>query len=224
MGDHTLVGASPEVMVRVRDGRALLRPLAGTRPRAADPSLDRRLEAELRADQKERAEHLMLLDLGRNDLGRVAVPGGVTVEEAFAVERYSHVMHLTSTISAKLQPGTQALDVLSACFPAGTVSGAPKVRAIELIAELERQARGPYGGCVGYLGFDGAADTGIAIRTLLFQEGRVQLQAGAGIVADSVPEREYEETLHKAASLRRALDLAACAKSEAVTAPQGVVR
>jgi anthranilate synthase component I len=213
LGQGTLVGASPEVMVRVEHGRALLRPLAGTRPRGATPALDRALETDLAADEKERAEHLMLLDLGRNDLGRVAAPGSVEVEDPFTVERYSHVMHLTSTISARLRPGTEALDVLAACFPAGTVSGAPKVRAMQLIAELESERRGPYAGAVGYLGFDGALDTCIAIRSMLFSNGRVQLRAGAGIVADSDREREYQETLHKSAPLRRALALAAAGEA-----------
>jgi anthranilate synthase component 1 len=206
---ETLVGASPEVMVRVEEGRATLRPIAGTRPRGATTEEDGRLEAELLADEKERAEHVMLVDLGRNDLGRVARPGAVRLEESFTVERYSHVMHLVSTVSAELREGVDALDVLAATFPAGTVSGAPKVRAMELIAELEGRPRGVYSGAVGYLGFDGNLDTCIAIRTLVFHDGRVTLQAGAGIVADSDPGREYEETLHKAKALRRALEVAA---------------
>ncbi|MBI5440772.1 MAG: anthranilate synthase component I [Deltaproteobacteria bacterium] len=207
--EETLVGASPEVLVRVEGTRALVRPIAGTRPRGGSPEEDRRLEVELLADEKERAEHVMLVDLGRNDLGRVARPGGVTLEESFVVERYSHVMHLVSTVSAELRPGVDGVDVLAATFPAGTVSGAPKVRAMELIAELEPRTRGVYSGAVGYLGFDGNLDTCIAIRTLLFHRGRVHLQAGAGIVADSDPTREYEETLHKARALRRALEAAA---------------
>jgi anthranilate synthase component 1 len=209
LGEETLVGASPEVMVRVEGRRALLRPIAGTRPRGQTPEEDRRLEGELLADEKERAEHVMLVDLGRNDLGRIARPGAVNLEESFLVERYSHVMHLVSTVSAELREGLDGVDVLAATFPAGTVSGAPKVRAMELIAELEPRARGVYAGAVGYLGFDGNVDTCIAIRTLLFHRGRVHLQAGAGIVADSDPAREYEETLHKARALRRALDVAA---------------
>lgn len=208
-GEETLVGASPEVMVRVEDGRATLRPIAGTRPRGADAAEDGRLEQELLADVKERAEHVMLVDLGRNDLGRVARPGGVRLEESFVVERYSHVMHLVSTVSAELAEGLDALDVLAATFPAGTVSGAPKVRAMELIAELEGRPRGVYSGAVGYLGFDGNLDTCIAIRTLLFAGRGVTVQAGAGIVADSQPALEYEETLHKSRALRRALELAA---------------
>ncbi len=206
--DEALVGASPEVMVRVEEGRALVRPIAGTRPRGAGPAEDRALERDLLSDEKERAEHLLLVDLGRNDLGRVAVPGGVRLEESFVVERYSHVMHLVSTVSADLAPGIDGLDVLAATFPAGTVTGAPKVRAMELIAELEPRERGVYAGAVGYLGFDGNVDTCIAIRTLVFRGERVVLQAGAGIVADSVPAFEYRETLHKAAALRRALESA----------------
>lgn len=209
LGEETLVGASPEVLVRVEGNRGLVRPIAGTRHRGADAAEDAALEAELLADAKERAEHVMLVDLGRNDLGRVAKPGAVRLEESFAVERYSHVMHLVSTVSAELREGVDGLDVLAAAFPAGTVSGAPKVRAMELIAELEPRERGVYAGAVGYLGFDGNLDTCIAIRTLVFQGGMVRLQAGAGIVADSDPAKEYEETLHKSQALRRALDLAA---------------
>jgi anthranilate synthase component 1 len=209
LGEETLVGASPEVMVRLEAGKALLRPIAGTRPRGANPSEDAALEAELLSDEKERAEHVMLVDLGRNDLGRVARPGAVRLEESFAVERYSHVMHLVSTVSADVRDGADALDVLGATFPAGTVSGAPKVRAMELIGELEPRERGVYAGAVGYLGFDGNLDTCITIRTMLFHGGKVHLQAGAGIVADSDPAREYEETLHKAKALRKALEVAA---------------
>ena len=209
MGEETLVGASPEVMVRVEGRRGLVRPIAGTRPRGADTAEDLALEQELLADQKEIAEHVMLVDLGRNDLGRVAKAGTVQLEESFVVERYSHVMHLVSTVSGELRDEVDALDVLGATFPAGTVSGAPKVRAMELIAELEPRERGTYAGAVGYLGFDGNLDTCIAIRTMLFHDGMVRLQAGAGIVADSDPAREYEETLHKAQALRRALEVAA---------------
>jgi len=209
MGEETLVGASPEVMVRVEGRRGMVRPIAGTRPRGADTAEDLALEQELLADQKEIAEHVMLVDLGRNDLGRVAKPGAVRLEESFVVERYSHVMHLVSTVSGELRDGVDGLDVLRATFPAGTVSGAPKVRAMELIAELEPRERGFYAGAVGYLGFDGNLDTCIAIRTMLFSRGSVYLQAGAGIVADSDPTREYEETLHKARALRRALEAAA---------------
>jgi anthranilate synthase component 1 len=209
LGETALVGASPEVMLRVEGGRALLRPIAGTRPRGTDEVEDQALEADLLADAKERAEHVMLVDLGRNDLGRVGAPGTVRVEESFTIERYSHVMHMVSTVSAVLRDGLDGLDALMAAFPAGTVSGAPKVRAMELIAQLEGRPRGVYGGAVGYLGFDGDLDTCIAIRMMVFSDGRVRLQAGAGVVADSDPGREYEETLHKARALRRALDLAA---------------
>jgi len=209
LGEETLVGASPEVMVRVEGDRGLLRPIAGTRPRGANGAEDAALEEELLADAKERAEHVMLVDLGRNDLGRVAKPGAVRLEESFTVERYSHVMHLVSTVSAELRDDVDGLDVLAATFPAGTVSGAPKVRAMELIAELEPRKRGVYAGAVGYLGFDGNLDTCITIRTMVFRDGKVYLQAGAGIVADSDPAREYEETLHKSRALRRALELAA---------------
>ncbi len=209
MGEETLVGASPETMVRVEGGRATVRPIAGTRPRADDPAVDAALAEELLRDEKERAEHVMLVDLGRNDLGRVAEHGGVSLDESFVVERYSHVMHLVSTVSAKLKKDADNLDVLAATFPAGTVSGAPKVRAMELIAEWEPRERGFYAGAVGYLGFDGNMDTCIAIRTMLFKDGRAYLQAGAGIVADSEPAKEYEETLHKAMALKRALAAAA---------------
>ena len=205
LGEETLVGASPEVMVRVEGGRALVRPIAGTRPRGATPAQDLALEKELLCDEKERAEHVMLLDLGRNDLGRVAEPGRVRVDRSFEVERYSHVMHLTSTVSAALRAGIDGLDVLAATFPAGTVSGAPKIRALELIHELEPHARGPYAGAVGYLGFNGTLDTCIAIRTLVFDRGTVTYQTGAGIVADSIAAREYEETMHKGEALRQAL-------------------
>jgi len=214
MGEEILVGASPEVMVRVEGRRGLVRPIAGTRPRGADTAEDLALEQELLADQKEIAEHVMLVDLGRNDLGRVAKAGAVQLEESFVVERYSHVMHLVSTVSADLRDGVDALEVLGATFPAGTVSGAPKVRAMELIAELEPRERSYYAGAVGYLGFDGNLDTCIAIRTMLFSNGMVRLQAGAGIVADSDPTREYEETLHKARALRRALEVAAAGLTE----------
>ena len=204
-----LVGGSPEVMVRVEDGRALVRPIAGTRPRGETPTEDNALAEELLADEKERAEHVMLVDLGRNDLGRIADPGKVRLDESFVVERYSHVMHLVSTVSADVKEGVDGLDVLAATFPAGTVSGAPKVRAMELIAQWEQRERGIYAGAVGYLGFDGNLDTCITIRTLLFHHDKVYIQAGAGIVADSDPTFEYNETLHKARALRRALEAAA---------------
>ena len=201
----TLVGSSPELLVRVEDGVVTVRPIAGTRPRGATPEDDARLSGELAADEKELAEHRMLVDLGRNDVGRVARPGTVRVSELMAVERYSHVMHLVSRVEGDLRDGMSVLDVLMACFPAGTLSGAPKVRAMEIIDELEPVRRGPYGGAVGYLAYGGETmDTAIAIRTVLVTGGRAYVQAGAGIVVDSDPAREYEETLDKARALLRA--------------------
>jgi anthranilate synthase component 1 len=205
-----VTGASPEVLVRVEGGRAptvTVRPIAGTRPRGATPDEDARLEAALTADDKERAEHVMLIDLGRNDVGRVARVGTVRVEEQMAVERYSHVMHMVSSVSGELEPGARALDVLRACFPAGTLTGAPKIRAMEIIEELEPSRRGVYGGAVGYLSFTGNLDLAIAIRTLVSRAGRIHLQAGAGIVADSRPEAEYDETVAKARAVVRALEI-----------------
>lgn len=207
--DVTLVGSSPEPLVRVEGDSVLTRPLAGTRPRGATVTEDGRLRADLLADEKERAEHVMLVDLGRNDLGRVSKPGSVTVDELMEVEYYSHVMHIVSNVTGTLAPECDALDALKATFPAGTVSGAPKVRAMEIIRELEPVSRGPYAGTVGYLGLDGAMDMCITIRTVVLAGGRAYLQSGAGIVADSDPEREYEECRHKAAALHRALELAA---------------
>jgi anthranilate synthase component 1 len=205
----TLVGSSPEPLVRVEDDTVLTRPLAGTRPRGADSAEDGRLRADLLADEKERAEHVMLVDLGRNDLGRVSAPGTVTVDELMEVEYYSHVMHIVSNVTGTLAPGKDAFDALRATFPAGTVSGAPKVRAMEIVADLEPAARGPYAGTVGYFGLDGAMDMCITIRTFVLTGGRAYLQSGAGLVADSEPEREYEECLHKARALHHALELAA---------------
>ena len=201
----SLVGSSPEVLARVEDGTVTVRPIAGTRPRGRDPSEDRKLADDLLGDEKELAEHRMLVDLGRNDVGRVARYGTVRVPELMAVERYSHVMHLCSQVEGELREGLGAIDVLRACFPAGTVSGAPKIRAMEIIEELEPVRRGPYAGAVGYLGYGGMSmDTAISIRTMLVHEGRAFVQAGAGIVADSDPGREYEETLNKARALLRA--------------------
>jgi anthranilate synthase component 1 len=205
----TLVGSSPEPLVRVEGDQVLTRPLAGTRPRGADAAEDGRLRAELLADEKERAEHVMLVDLGRNDLGRVSKAGTVSVDELMEVEYYSHVMHIVSNVTGTLREDCSAVDALEATFPAGTVSGAPKVRAMELIRDLEPAARGPYAGTVGYFGLDGAMDMCITIRTFTLAKGRAYLQAGAGIVADSDPEREYEECLHKARALHHALELAA---------------
>ncbi|MBE0416920.1 MAG: anthranilate synthase component I [Coriobacteriia bacterium] len=214
--DVTLVGSSPEPLVRVEGDSVLTRPLAGTRPRGADLAEDGRLRADLLADEKERAEHVMLVDLGRNDLGRVCTPGSVTVDELMEVENYSHVMHIVSNVTGTLAPDKTAFDALRATFPAGTVSGAPKIRAMEIIRELEPAARGPYAGTVGYIGLDGAMDMCITIRTFVIAGGRVYLQSGAGIVADSDPQREYEETLHKAKALHRALEFAAGMHAEEV--------
>jgi anthranilate synthase component 1 len=207
-GGVCLVGSSPEIMARVEGDRVTIRPLAGTRPRGKTEEEDERLSAELVADPKERAEHIMLVDLGRNDVGRVARYGTVQLSDVLTVERYSHVMHLCSTVTGRLQPDKNAFDALRACLPAGTLSGAPKVRAMEIIDELEPCRRGPYGGCVGYIDFSGNMDTCIALRTLVLKGQTAYLQAGAGIVADSVPEKEREETLNKAKGLLRALEMA----------------
>jgi anthranilate synthase component 1 len=203
-----LVGSSPEIMVRVEDGEATIRPLAGTRRRGATPQEDDALAAELLADPKERAEHVMLIDLARNDVGRVARYGSVTLSNVMTIERYSHVMHITSNVSGQLQPGLSAIEALRAGLPAGTVSGAPKVRAMEIIDEVEPLKRGPYGGAVGYIDFTGNMDTCIALRTLVMKDGRIWVQAGAGIVADSVPEEEYQETLNKARAMLKAIHIA----------------
>ncbi len=204
----TLVGSSPEVMVRVVDGLVTVRPLAGTRPRGATEEEDRRLAEELLADPKERAEHVMLVDLGRNDVGRVARYRSVELTDVMTIERYSHVMHITSNVGGRLAPGKTAFDALQACLPAGTVSGAPKVRAMEIIDELEPHRRGPYGGAVGYVDFAGNMDTCIALRTIVIHDDKAYVQAGAGIVADSVPENEWNETLNKARGLLKAIELA----------------
>lgn len=201
-----LVGASPEVMVRVRDGEALVRPIAGTRPRAEDPDVDRKLAVELLSDEKELAEHMMLVDLGRNDLGRVCEYGSVQVRELKVIERYSHVMHIVSHVVGRLRTGVSGCDAIRATFPAGTVSGAPKIRAMQIIDSLEPVARGPYAGLVGYLSFTGDVDTCITIRTVAIADGEARIQAGAGIVADSEPEREYQETLSKAAAMLSAIE------------------
>jgi len=207
-GPLCLVGSSPEIMVRVEGEHVTIRPLAGTRPRGRTEEEDKRLAAELVADPKERAEHIMLVDLGRNDIGRIADYGSVQLSDVMTVERYSHVMHLCSTVTGRLQPGKNAFDALRACLPAGTLSGAPKVRAMQIIDELEPQRRGPYGGAVGYIDFSGNMDTCIALRTLVLKGQTAYLQAGAGIVADSIPEKEREETLNKARGLLRALEMA----------------
>jgi len=213
-----VVGASPELLLQVEGDRMTTHPIAGTRPRGATPADDARLAEELAADPKERAEHVMLVDLGRNDLGRVARPGTVRVSKYMEVERYSHVLHLVSHVEGRLAPGLDALDALRSVFPAGTLSGAPKVRAMQLIAAAERERRGLYGGAVGYLGYDGNLDTAIAIRSAVLKDGVAHLHAGAGIVAGSVPEREFEETEHKAAALRQAMELAAGGGRGAVAA------
>jgi anthranilate synthase component 1 len=204
LGSATVVGASPEMLVRVEGGAVRTRPIAGTRPRGAGRAGDLAYEEELKGDAKERAEHLMLVDLGRNDLSRVCAPGSVQVPLFMTVERYSHVMHLTSEVRGTLESGRTAMEALGAVFPAGTVSGAPKVRAMEIIEELEPSRRGIYAGAVGYLGLTGNLDTCIAIRTAVVRDGQVYIQAGAGIVADSDPDREYQEVMHKASALIRA--------------------
>ncbi len=206
LGDFQIIGASPELLVRVEDGTVSTHPIAGTRPRGHDPMEDAALEKELRSDEKERAEHIMLVDLGRNDIGRVSKPGTVEVTQLMDVERYSHVMHLVSHVTGKLRPEYSAYDALRACFPAGTVSGAPKIRAMEIIAEVEPEKRGPYAGAVGYFSLSGNMDTAITIRTIVLKNGVAYVQAGGGIVADSTPEGEYQETLHKAQAVLRAID------------------
>jgi anthranilate synthase component 1 len=206
--DFHIVGSSPEILVRLEDGEVTVRPIAGTRPRGRNEEEDKALERELLADPKERAEHIMLVDLGRNDVGRVANVGSVSVTDKMVIERYSHVMHIVSNVTGKLKPGMDAVDVLRATFPAGTVSGAPKVRAMEIINELEPVKRGVYSGAVGYLGWSGNMDTAIAIRTAVIRDGRLYIQAGAGIVADSVPVSEWNETMNKARAVFRAATLA----------------
>ncbi len=206
--DFQLIGSSPEILVRAVKGKVTTRPLAGTRPRGKTPEEDAELEKELRSDEKERAEHIMLVDLGRNDIGRVSSAGTVRVSELMEVERYSHVMHLVTNVEGKLRPELSPIDALKSCFPAGTVSGAPKIRAMEIIAELEPDKRGPYAGCVGYFSFSGNMDTAITIRTIVMTKGTAHVQAGAGIVYDSLPAREYEETLNKAQALLKAIEQA----------------
>lgn len=206
LGDFHIIGASPELLVRVEDGIVSNHPIAGTRPRGKSTAQDLALEEELRNDEKERAEHIMLVDLGRNDIGRVSEPGTVEVTQLMDVERYSHVMHLVSHVQGKLKAGLSQFDALRACFPAGTVAGAPKIRAMEIIAELEPDKRGPYAGAVGYFDFSGNLDTAIAIRTIVITNGIAYIQAGAGIVADSIPEREYQESLSKAQALLTAIE------------------
>jgi anthranilate synthase component 1 len=207
-GEGHIVGSSPEILVRLEGDAVKLRPIAGTRKRGMSEEEDLALEEELRADPKEQAEHIMLVDLGRNDVGRVAENGSVEVNELMVVERYSHVMHMVSNVEGRLGEGLDCFDVFRACFPAGTVTGAPKIRAMEIIEELEPVKRGPYAGAVGYFSYSGSMDTCITIRTLIIRDGRVYVQAGAGIVADSDPGREYQETVSKAMGMMRAVDMA----------------
>jgi anthranilate synthase component 1 len=201
-----IVGSSPEILVRLRDGKVTIRPIAGTRPRGATPEQDKRLAEELLSDEKERAEHLMLVDLGRNDVGRVAATGSVTVTDQFFIERYSHVMHIVSNVEGDIRPGFDAIDALAAGFPAGTLSGAPKVRAMEIINELEKEKRGVYAGAVGYFAANGTMDTCIVLRTAILKDGVMYVQAGGGVVADSDPEAEFQETVNKAKALFAAAD------------------
>jgi anthranilate synthase component 1 len=207
-GAFQVVGASPEILVRLQDGQVTLRPIAGTRPRGKTPEQDQALAEDLLADPKERAEHVMLIDLGRNDVGRISDAGSVKLTENMVIERYSHVMHIVSNVEGTLRKGFDAIDVLKATFPAGTLSGAPKVRALEIIDELENSRRGVYGGAVGYLGFNGDMDLAIAIRTGVIQNGTLYVQAGAGIVADSVPTSEWQETVNKSKAVISAAELA----------------
>jgi anthranilate synthase component 1 len=205
---ETLVGSSPEVMVRVEDGEVVSRPIAGTRPRGKTEKEDLKLEKELLADPKERAEHIMLVDLARNDLGRISDTGTVKVDELMIIERYSHVMHIVSNVISNLSRKKDAFDVLKATFPAGTLSGAPKVRAMEIIEEMEPSRRGAYGGAVGYFSFSGNMDTCITIRTFVIKDNEIYIQAGAGIVADSNPEKEYQESVNKVKALVKAIEVA----------------
>jgi anthranilate synthase component 1 len=207
-GDHHIVGASPELLVRLEDGVVTNHPIAGTRPRGQTTAEDERHARELIADEKERAEHIMLVDLGRNDVGRVSTPGSVRVPRLMEIEKFSHVMHIVSHVEGTLKAGVSGLDALRACFPAGTVSGAPKIRAMEIISELEVDRRGVYAGAVGYFDFAGGMDTCIALRTMVVRNGVASLQAGGGVVADSVPEMEYAESMHKMRALVRAIERA----------------
>jgi anthranilate synthase component 1 len=206
LGDFHIVGSSPELLVRVEDGTVSNHPIAGTRPRSKNAAEDKTLAEELKNDEKERAEHVMLVDLARNDVGRISEPGTVRVTQFMDIERYSHVMHLVSHVQGKLKKGFSQFDAMRACFPAGTVSGAPKIRAMEIIAELEPDKRGPYAGAVGYFDFSGNMDTAIAIRTIVIKDGTAYVQAGGGIVADSVPATEFQETLNKAQASLTAIE------------------
>ena len=209
LGDTQIVGSSPEILARLKDGKVVVRPIAGTRKRGANEAEDQALEADLLADPKERAEHVMLIDLGRNDIGRISETGSVEVTESFVIERYSHVMHIVSEVQGQFASGMSYMDVLKATFPAGTVSGAPKIRALEIIQELEPYKRNIYAGAIGWIGWWGDADTAIAIRTAVIQNGRLHVQAGAGIVYDSDPSAEWEETMNKGRALFRAVAQAA---------------
>jgi anthranilate synthase component 1 len=218
-GDYQIVGASPELLVLVEDGQVTTRPIAGTMPRGDTPDEDEALAERLLGDEKERAEHIMLVDLGRNDVGRVAEPGTVHVPRLMEIERYSHVMHIVSDVVGKLKPGLRPIDALRACFPAGTLSGAPKIRAMEIIAELEADQRGPYGGAIGFFNRDGDLETAITIRTLVLKDGVAHIQVGAGIVADSDPPTEYQETINKANAT-----LVAVAEAERMEGRTGAAR
>ena len=208
MDDFHIVGAAIETVAQVQDGVVATHPIAGTRPRGRTPEEDARLEEDLKSSEKQRAEHIMLVDLGRNDIGRVSIPGTVSVTELMQVEHFSHVMHLVSHVEGRLKPDLTPYDALRSCFPAGTVSGAPKIRAMEIIAEIEGEKRGPYGGAVGYFSYSGNMDTALVLRTGIYKNGTMYIQAGGGVVADSVPRDEFEETLHKANALFRAIDIA----------------
>src|SRR5947207_15674415 len=206
MHDFHIVGASPELLVRYEDNEVTIRPIAGTRPRGTDSQRDKDFAQELQHDPKERAEHVMLVDLARNDVGRVSIPGSIEVSEFMDIERYSHVMHLVSNIAGQLREALTPYDALRAGFPAGTVTGAPKIRAMEIISELEGEQRGVYAGAVGYFSHSGNQETAIALRTMVIKDGRAYIQAGGGVVADSIPENEYQESLNKAKAQLRALD------------------
>jgi anthranilate synthase component 1 len=216
LDDFHIVGSSPEILARLEDGEVTVRPIAGTRRRGHSEEEDQRLEEELISDPKELAEHLMLVDLGRNDVGRIATTGSVTLTSKMQVERYSHVMHIVSNVTGELADNLDAIDVLRATFPAGTVSGAPKVRAMEIIGELEPEGRGIYAGAVGYIGWNGNMDTAIAIRTAIIADGQLHIQAGAGIVADSIPANEWQETMNKGRAIFRAVAMAVAGLDPAV--------
>jgi anthranilate synthase component 1 len=220
-GGYQIVGASPELLVLVEDGKVSTRPIAGTMPRGATPDEDDALAQQLLTDEKERAEHVMLVDLGRNDVGRIASPGTVEVPRLMDVERYSHVMHIVSHVTGELRPGYRAVDALRSCFPAGTLSGAPKIRAMEIISEIEQDQRGPYGGAIGFFNRDGDLESAITIRTLVLKDGTAHVQVGAGIVADSDPAREYQETLNKAGAVLAAVGGAEAMEQGQASALQG---